>query len=119
LWQLQEGGEALAYLVGIVIGCLFAHQNELGLFSMIDGGEEMAYSLRVWRALFKNTERPICPHGERHAQRVFGFGATDAHNGNFGDGTLLTQSKSFLKGDGVEGVHRPAQSSGIESALRS
>ena len=80
----EQCGEHLAGLVGVVVDGLLAEKDQVRIFGLGDCGEALATpSGSVWRVV-DDEDGAVGAHGERLAQRVFGFGGTDRHRDDLG-----------------------------------
>jgi len=83
-------------LVLIHIDGLLAHQHQVRLLALVDGGEDFGDAGRVEGIVGLHEDRAVCAHRQRGAQLLLCLSAADGHGDHFSRLACLLEAYRFL-----------------------
>jgi hypothetical protein len=100
-----QGGEHLAGLVGVVVDGLLAADDELRLFLVAQGLEQLGDGQRLEVGVGLDEDAAVGADGHGGAQGFLTGGHAAGDGDDFGGDAGFLQANGFFDGDFVEGVH--------------
>ena len=106
LRPIEQRGQHLARLVGIVVDCLLTENDHPGLFPVDDGAQQLCHGkgLQLFGRL--NENRAVGAQRQSRAQRLLCTRGTAGNRDDLRGDSLLPETNSLLDRDLVEGIHR-------------
>ena len=106
LRPVEQRGEHLAGLVGVVVDRLLAQDHELRLFLRRDRLQQLGHGERLQLDVGLDQDRAVGAQRQRRAQRFLARGHAAGHRDDLGGDALLLQPHRLLDRDLVERIHR-------------
>ncbi len=102
----EQGRQHLAGLIGIVVDCLLAHDDETGLLGGGDGFEDLCDRERLGAAFGLDQDAAVGAHRQRGADGFGRLRRPDRDGDDLGRLAGLLEPDRLLDGDLVERIHR-------------
>jgi hypothetical protein len=105
LRKAEQRGQHLAGLVVVVVDRLLAQDDEIGLFLVDQGPQQLGDRKRLQRFGVFDEDPAVRADGHRGPQRLLAGRAPAGDRHHLGQHALLLQPRGLFDGDLVEGVH--------------
>ncbi|MOA18034.1 hypothetical protein D3C78_1383190 [compost metagenome] len=114
---VQQRGQHLAGLVGVVVDGLLAEDHQLRLFLVDQRLQQLGHGQRLQLGVGLDQHAAVGADGHGGAQRLLALRNAARNRHDFSDGTLLFEPGRFFDGDFVKGVHGHLHIGDIHASL--